>query len=147
LPARIRSPDSPRPGTNAADAGPVGGHVDAETAPGVADPDHGAVAGGVLERVGQRFLDHPVGGEAGRVGQRQRAAVGLQLDRLPGAAGLLDQDHHAGDVVGDDIVQLARDPGPPPAAASAAVRTRSSASARCRPRTSAPAPQQPSTNR
>ena len=54
--------------------------------------DHVCVAGvRVLERVGQAFLNDPIGGEVDPAWKRERLPVDVQLDGQPGAADLVQQ--------------------------------------------------------
>ena len=55
---------------------------------------------GVLERVGQRLLHDPVGGQVEPRGQRPRLAVLDQLDRQPGLARPLDERRRRASCVG-----------------------------------------------
>ena len=67
------------------------GHLDLDGVVLVADPDRGRLPGGVLGRVGQAFLHHPVHGQPHVGGQRRLIAVLGQLSRLAAHPGLFHQ--------------------------------------------------------
>jgi hypothetical protein len=57
----------------------------------VADGHVGMAGAGVLERVGQAFLDDPVGRQVDRRGERKGLAVDMQSDGQAGPADLFQQ--------------------------------------------------------
>ena len=104
---------------------------------------------GVLEGVGQRLLDHPVGGHLERARQRPRLALDRQLDRQPSLPGLRDQLGELGEVrLRRELVGLVRRGGGSRAAGAArrplgGSRPRSSSAPPRLSRAGAPSPAAP----
>ncbi|MDP9136066.1 MAG: hypothetical protein M3N56_14705 [Actinomycetota bacterium] len=73
-------------------AAAVVGDLKFELGCAVADDDASARRAGVLERVGERLLDDPVGGQVDARSQRDGLALEPQLDRQPGAGHLLGEN-------------------------------------------------------